>query len=112
MRSIAPGSNGLKEQPFAVVARVLVQDIVYGIGVAEEIDGTGQGGQPHDVAKLLAESEIFRQGAPPHPAQAVPERHAAGARSTRERLAAGHGYPFLWAGPSLQVVLAAYGLLS
>jgi hypothetical protein len=46
---------------------------MHGIGVAEEIDRIGQGGQPHDIAKLLAESVIFDQGAPPHPVQAVPE---------------------------------------
>ena len=76
------GRNGLEEQPFAVVARVLAQDILHGIGVADEIDRMGQGGQPYDVAKLLAESVIFRQGAPPHPAQAVPERNATRARGT------------------------------
>src|SRR5262249_51584507 len=88
------GRNGLKKQSFAVIARVIAQDILHGIWMANEIDRMGQDGQPHNVAKLLAESLIFRQGAPPHPAQAVPERHAARARGTQGMLVAGHGHPF------------------
>ena len=91
------GRYRFQQQPFAVIVRVLAQDIVHRLRVTDEIDGMRQGSQPHDIAKLRAESEIFRQSTLPHPAQAVPERHAARARGLRERRATGHGSPFLWA---------------
>ena len=52
----------------------------------------GQGGQPHDIAKLHAEGLIFFQRVPPQPAQTLPERHPTRARRPRALLVACHGH--------------------
>jgi hypothetical protein len=67
------GSNRLKERPFAVIASVIAQDVLYGIRVAYQVKRVGPEGQADHIAKLAAERQAGSQRLVLQRSPALPE---------------------------------------
>jgi hypothetical protein len=67
------GGNRLKERPFAVIASVIAQDVLYGIRVAYQVKRMGPEGQADYIAKLAAERQAGSQRLVLQRSPALPE---------------------------------------